>query len=463
MNFTTLHPPLIADPDPQFLLKLAEDNGASLSPPVTVTTCKALEDQLDHGRYVFSGIFVNLAIAGKDTVKILTKIRRTRPSTPIFLICDESASHPEPISREFLKSLTVHEQVFKPLTYMQVLKRANSAQMPEAQHIQHMEEAPVSGKVEIAGNDNEYLPVLTSQFLAGSPSHFGLYIRLSEKRFIKILRRGDTLGHDRLEFYRKKAIEQFYIQRNEYEGFLDYCSENLQEILNNPKIGAREKTRLTLQHGQQVMAFLQSRKIAPQMLRHAQEFVNSVHKLTDHLKLDEISDIKSQLQDPAFRDHASASTLISAILSHRLGLRGEKMTSLVGTASFLHDIGLPHPTTQKFLDGDLEAMSEEELTIYFEHPKRGAEMLKKLGRLEPLAIQAIAQHHERRDRKGFPGQLGAGQINLISEVVGISDEFMQQVSLSSKHGNLDPIRQMEEHCFNGFSASVIDAFRKCFG
>jgi response regulator RpfG family c-di-GMP phosphodiesterase len=463
MNFTTLHPPLIADPDPQFLLKLAGDTGASLSPPVTVTTCKALEDQLDHGRYVFSGIFVNLAIAGKDTVKILTKIRRTRPSTPIFLICEESAASPEPIPREFLKFLTVHEQIFKPLTYMQVLKRANSAQMPEAQHIQHLEEASVSGNVEIAGNDNEYLPVLTSQFLAGSPSHFSLYIRLSEKRFIKILRRGDTLGHDRLEFYRKKAIEQFYIQRCEYESFLDYCSENLQEILNNPKIGAREKTRLTIQHGKQVMAYLQSRRIAPQMIRHAQEFVSTVHKLTETLKLEEIADLKNQLQDPAFRDHASACTLITALLSHRLGLRGEKMTLLVGTASFLHDIGLPHPTSPKFLDGDVKSMSEDELRIYHEHPTRGAEMLKKLGKLEPLAIQAIAQHHERRDRKGFPGQLGAGQINLISEVVGISDEFMQQVSRCSKLEKLDPVRQMEENCFDGFSASVIETFRKCFG
>jgi HD-GYP domain-containing protein (c-di-GMP phosphodiesterase class II) len=338
----------------------------------------------------------------------------------------------------------------------------NLAQTPEAQQIQAADEPMDSSKVEIVQNENEFIPILTSQFLAGAASHFNLYIKLADKRFIKILRRGDSLGHDRLEFYKKKSVSQFYIRQTDFGDFLSFCSQKLSEVLENPKVSTKEKTCLTLQHGKQVMAFLQSRKIAPQAIRHAQEFVENVLALTEHLKLEEIAEIKKHLTNADFRDHASANTLISAILGQKLGLRGEKMSILLGTASFLHDIGLPE-SSPMFLNNDEKAMTQAERKAYLEHPIVGAEILKKLGRLEPIAIQAVAQHHERRNGKGFPEKLGAGQINLISEIVGMSDELMQQIALCSKNGNRDPFREMEEKSFDGFSSPVIDAFRKCFG
>ncbi len=461
MNFTTLHPPLIADPDPSFLHKLAEDIGATLAPPVTVATSKALEDQLEHGRYVFSGIFVNLDIAREDTIEVLSKIRRTRPSTPIYLITSKDSAL-SPLSKEQLNLLTVRERMPKPFSYMQVLKRVTAAQTPESQQIQYIDETSESGRVEIAHLESEFIPILTSQFLAGVPSHFNLYIRLSEKRFIKILREGDSLGHDRLEFYRKKTIEHFYIRRNSFEKFHRQCHEILMCILENPNVGASEKTHLTLAHGKQVMAFLRSKKVSPASIKYAQDFVDSVLKLTTVLKLEEIPDIKNHLRNPDFRDHASTGTLISAIIGGRLGFRGEKMLSLLGAASFLHDIGLPLSDI-KFLEGNEAAMNTDELKAYRDHPTRGAEILTNLGSIDPLAIQAVAQHHERRNRKGFPELLGAGQINLISEVVGISDEFMHVLSRCSGSSNHDPIREMEENSFDGFSAQVIDAFKQCFG
>jgi len=464
MNFATLHPPLIADPDPSFLRKLAEDTGATLAPPITVATEKALEDQLDHGRHVFSGIFVNLDLAGEETVGVLSKIRRTRPSTPIYLISGESSAA-APLTSQQLESLTVQERIAKPFNYMQILKRVTSAQTPESQQIQYLDESSEGARIEVANADKEFIQVFTSQFLPGAPSHFDIYIRLTETRFIKILREGDALGHDRLEFYRKKSIEHFYIRQSTYEDFLRNCRATLLDTLETPDFSAGEKIRVTLQHGNQVMAFLQSRKIPPSAFQHAQEFVDSVLKLLDVLKLKDIAEIRAQLKDPVFQDHASASTLIGAMIGSRLGLRGEKMLSLLGISSFLHDIAIPLDNP-KFLENDERSMNEAELKVFHEHPTQGAAMLKKLGRFEPIAIQAVAQHHERRNRKGFPEHLGAGQISLISEVVGISDELLVRISRcsSATHpADRDPVREMEMDSFNGFSAPVIDAFRQCFG
>lgn len=461
MNFATLHPPLIADPDPSFLQKLSDDQGATLAPPITVATNKALEDQLEHGRYVFSGIFLNLEIAGINSCELLSKIRRTRPSTPIYLISGQS-SRLASLTHEELSVLTVQERLSKPFNYMQVLKRVTAAQTPEPQQIQYTDENNENHRMEFIHADNEFIPVLTSQFLAGSPSHFSLFIRLADNRFIKILREGDSLGHDRLDFYRKKSIEHFYILKTSYDRFLEHCHGTLLAALADPNVGAREKTRLTLNHGKHVMAYLQSRKISPTTLKHAQDFVQSVLKLSTVVELEKNVDVKRLLQDAEFRDHASTTTLISAMIGGKLGLRGEKMLSLLGTSSFLHDIGIPSADS-KFIDNDVTAMNSDELKLYLAHPARGAEIVKKVGGVEPIAIQAIAQHHERRNSRGFPEQLGPGQINLVAEIVGISDEWMRVISLCSRLEDRDPFQEMEESGFNGFSAQVIHAFKQCFG
>jgi response regulator RpfG family c-di-GMP phosphodiesterase len=461
MNFATLHPPLIADPDPTFLQKLSDDQGATLAPPITVATAKALEDQLEHGRYVFSGIFINLEIAGKNASELLSKIRKTRPSTPIYLISSQP-SKLTALTREQLRSLTVEERLTKPFNYMQVLKRVTAAQTPESQQIQYSDDKVENGRIEATSAESEYIPVLTSKFLAGSPSHFSLYIRLADDRFIKILREGDALGHDRLEFYRNKSIEQFYIRKNSFDRFLKHCHSTLMSVLADPSVGLKEKTQLTLNHGQQVMTYLKARNISPAAMKHAQDFVSSVLKLTELIELEKNVDLKKLLSDPEFRDHSSTTTLVSGLIGSKLGLRGEKMISLLGAASFLHDIGIPSADI-KFIENDTSAMNPEELALYHAHPTHGAEIIRSLGSVEPIAIQAIAQHHERRNRRGFPEQLGIGQINLIAEIVGISDEWIRTISLCSRSEGRDPLKEIEESSFDGFSAQVVQAFKDCFG
>ena len=64
--------------------------------------------------------------------------------------------------------------------------------------------------------------------------------------------------------------------------------------------------------------------------------------------------------------------------------------------------------------------------------------------------------------EGFPSRLGAGQINRVAEIVGISEKFVQLIHQAYSDSKVNPLKLMEKRVFPWFSAEVVAAFRALF-
>ena len=125
-------------------------------------------------------------------------------------------------------------------------------------------------------------------------------------------------------------------------------------------------------------------------------------------------------------------------------------------AALLHDIGL-YCLPDDLIDRDEATMSHER-QLYESHPRHAAELLRELGGIDHVVIQAVFQHHERRDGSGYPIGLGPGQIGRVGEIVGIADEFIRLLVASKRDPKLRIFEQMKLRVFDGFSADVVNAF-----
>ena len=105
---------------------------------------------------------------------------------------------------------------------------------------------------------------------------------------------------------------------------------------------------------------------------------------------------------------------------------------------------------------------EEDLPFYHSHPQRGAELVGNIDGVDPVVPQAILQHHERRDRSGFPHKIGVGMLNRIAEVIGVVDDFLHVLKRAEQDKTLHPFKEMKAHYFNGYSADIITAFQDIF-
>jgi len=98
-------------------------------------------------------------------------------------------------------------------------------------------------------------------------------------------------------------------------------------------------------------------------------------------------------------NHSVNVSVLCIALGQALGLDTEAIME-VGLGALVHDIGKvhwPEDIYQKPRD-----LSEEEWALVKRHPLDGAEIVEKMGKASPVALEVIREHHLRYDRKGYP-------------------------------------------------------------
>ncbi|MDE2594331.1 MAG: DUF3391 domain-containing protein [Burkholderiales bacterium] len=117
--------------------------------------------------------------------------------------------------------------------------------------------------------------------------------------------------------------------------------------------------------------------------------------------------------------HALNVALLSMMLAKELKAPAQTVQQ-VGIAALFHDIGeaeIP-PRILKSTD----PLSKAELSLYHQHPEYGVKIGQKMG-LPPDVLQVIAQHHERVDGSGYPANLRAAQMSLLSRIVSLVNAY----------------------------------------
>jgi len=130
------------------------------------------------------------------------------------------------------------------------------------------------------------------------------------------------------------------------------------------------------------------------------------------------------LKDPYTRGHSQRVSDYSVAIAQELGLAPELIYQL-RISSKLHDVGkirVPDSILKK--PGRLDP---DEFGEMQRHPTYGQEFLADNGLLELELLrdswQALAQHHERLDGKGYPNGLRGDQISRVGRIVAVADVF----------------------------------------
>ncbi len=211
--------------------------------------------------------------------------------------------------------------------------------------------------------------------------------------------------------------------------------------------------------GEEVVSYFKKNGITESTLQYANNYVCQIHETIQRVDMDRFAAVKKFLSDVAAIEHGNAAAMMASLMMKPLKFSDPDTISSVGFACIFHDLGLQDCSEN--VKAEVEAdMTPEEIKVYREHPGKGASQLREFKTVTEAVVQAVQQHHERRTRKGFPHELGAGSINGIAEIVGICDEFVNALKRAHAKKNFDPIRHMEEHVFDGFSVNVVEAFRK---
>ncbi len=161
---------------------------------------------------------------------------------------------------------------------------------------------------------------------------------------------------------------------------------------------------------------IKDRKGAMDVIKTIEELINYIAENADINK--SLYEIQTQSNERYI--HSMEVCIRSVFLGQALGLKKDQLKEL-GVAAILHDIGMTK-ISAKVLEKHGSYTPEEQLLIR-EHPYKGYQILKQNIRIPESVLNAVLQHHERVDGKGYPNGLTGDQICKYAKIISVCDMY----------------------------------------
>jgi HD superfamily phosphohydrolase YqeK len=429
----------------------SQDQDGFRAPIITRSAPEALR-YLSSNDIHFGSIYLNAVLTPPGVLRLIRSCHKHHTGTPIYILYDASEGATCPFSAQELNRLAIQGAVER----RDEAEFFNQVRMPMINLSKEGIPAPVTTQ-DTAVED--YISIPIQRFNFSPKIFFDVFIRAGEK-YLKIHGAGSSLPEEQLRNYFKKGVTHLYFQRNPHLRCLEYCNLLERTFLTNSGLSSSVKISTTLNRGFSALEVLRNhRKIVENQVEEIIEFTNDVRRLLSSLNLDKSDDVQAIMQNIAAYEHSLGTMMIALMLAKPLNLEYEQSAEILGLASFLHDIGLSRmpPAVQS---EDIKQMIGDQKELYHQHPALGAQLLRDSGSVHPVAIQVVAQHHERRNGSGFPNQLIGQQIHKLSEIVAFSDELVRLIQARPGVPLLKVVQEMETSYVDSFSLQIMDAFQK---
>lgn len=456
MSFALIVDPTFP-PDWQKGWEHAPEHESFRAPIITRSAPEALR-YLSSDELHFGSIYLNAVLTPPGVLRLIRMSHKHHTGTPIYILYDGSQGSACPFSTQELNRLAIQGTLDRQgeAEFFQRLRK------PIINMAKESIPAPASSQATSHSNETgpeEFIAIPIQRFNFSTKLFFDVYIRAGEKH-LKILSAGSQIPEEQLRNYLKKGVTHLYFQRKPHLRCLEYCDLLERTFLTNTGLSSSVKISTTLNRGTSALEVLRNhRNIVESQVEEIVEFTNDVRRLLSTLHLDQSDDVQAIMQNVAAYEHSLGTMLIALMLAKPLNLEHEQSAEILGLASFLHDIGLSRmpPAVQS---EDITQMIGDQRDLFHQHPALGAQLLRESGAVHPVAIQVVAQHHERRNGSGFPNQLVGQQIHKLSEIVAFSDEFVRLIQARPGVPLLKVVQEMEKSSFDSFSLQIMEAFQK---
>ncbi|MDE6491852.1 MAG: HD domain-containing protein, partial [Lactobacillus sp.] len=180
--------------------------------------------------------------------------------------------------------------------------------------------------------------------------------------------------------------------------------------------------------------------------------------MSDILEEDEVVekvyDVRERSAD--IYEHSLQVCTIATLIGLKLGLT-QKQVYDISVASLIHDLGLRYLVV-RYENQDINLLPAKDQEEYKKHPIYAYTAIKSETWLSDNAKEIILNHHEKKDKSGYP--LGNDLVSRMTQIVGVCDEFDELICGIGKarvrvHEAINNIRN-----YSGiwYDADIVSAF-----
>ena len=312
----------------------------------------------------------------------------------------------------------------------------------------------------------EYMKVKINKFIKYMNCSVDLYLKLSDKKIIKVSNRVDKASSEQLSRFKDKGVEFIYLTKDDFQIFIETGLNEVNSKLfksSGVKLVDTQKDAIEVIHDSMISFGVNAKSI--ETARNCFEATFSSLKKNDKLK----SLIPSfKTGDENFKYSLSVAT---SYFSIAMGMKVEfcDTASLekMAMAAIFQDVALNDPKMLKITSTDSEIfkkLSRVDQKNVLNHPSRGVDLIDNATDLTIDVKNIIIQHHERPGENGFPKGLASNNITPLSCIFILANELANRILSSDEiESNLDLIRaNFEARYHKGNFKKVFNSFSQVF-
>jgi hypothetical protein len=278
-------------------------------------------------------------------------------------------------------------------------------------------------------DDRNFCKIRTKLLLSVCPLEGDIYIRLSEAKYLKLMRQGDTFDLADMEKYTvKKGVEYLYLRKNSVSEFIKkYQAELLSYLDRKPEMAMEEVAKLNESVFETVQELGGSMGFTPAVQQMAKTQVQLTMKaMGKSPRLSKLFDKLESYKGKYIASHSTMTGYLACAIASQMKWGSETTFHKLTLASFLHDVTLTNhdlaacATIEEAQD---PKFTDAERKAYKNHTVTAADVAKQFNEVPPDVDVIIAQHHERADGTGFPRGLSSAYIAPLSAIFIVAHDM----------------------------------------
>jgi putative nucleotidyltransferase with HDIG domain len=311
-------------------------------------------------------------------------------------------------------------------------------------------------------NLKDMVAVPVEHFFSGLKTDVDVYIQLSEEKYIKLTKAGESFELDQLHRYQGKHVSHLYIKSPEYHLFLKKQISIAGIVLSNAQFTMDKKTNVVSKVAESIYQSLQELGLDEKTYESVKEISSHVTNLVEaDTSLSHLFDSLQKSSEDALR-HSVAVSFVAPMIGRKMDWGRTETLEKLCIGGLLHDIG------EKELSQELKTKaradwSYDELKEYESHPYRGMMILSSLKNFPEDIIAIVYEHHENSMGQGFPRKLWDIKIHPLARVVGLANTFCELTLKSPVNPNpktpAEAVQYIQKVMGQPFNKDVFKALR----
>ena len=260
-----------------------------------------------------------------------------------------------------------------------------------------------------------------------------LFIKINNSKFIKMTPEESIFNQDQYQKFKHKGVEYLYIESFQTEKFICEFRKNTLSQEAWKQASANEAQGFINQNIDLMRNISNQLGWREELLKLAQENIQRVlHLVSQEKQLNLLVQKFLHIEKFGFADHCTLSALVATALAEKLGVGTPENFRLLTFAALFHDMTLSdeqYDNKSKFIKNIRrgEHLHLKDAKEVFAHSAKAAAMVKNWDFCPSGVDIVIMNHHELADGTGFPMGRQAEQLDLLSVIFIVAEEFAQFV------------------------------------